>query len=392
MKKILFALLIIVTLLSLVSCGDSKAVLSARELISSIEISNLMHQEEVIIAAEKAVANLSEKDRDRLENLDVLTYARETFEQMKSNVERVEELINDIGKEEVTLGKEEQVAAARKLYDSQDTIIKESINNYEMLEEAEATLQKKRAAVGEIEEAIGKIGTVELDSKEKVASIRKLFDSQDADVKANVSNISIQVAAEENLADLMAEHVEALINAIGTVTLDKEDSIVAAENELQQLKKLSNRRISNEQVLTDARNQLEDIKMEAKKQADIDHARSIIRVHRIWCSRPDSVGGVEVYFNFTNNSEKVIKYITFGYAFYNAVGDKVNGKYDSGYINYGADTGPYAKGEGLRGSYWYWGKHYNWDIKTVELVSLSIEYMDGTETRLTSDQLDYVQY
>ena len=113
---------------------------------------------------------------------------------------------------------------------------------------------------------------------------------------------------------------------------------------------------------------------------------------RIWVSKPDSAGGVELYFNFTNNSDKVIKYITFGATFYNAVGDVVTCKYKRDVINYCSDTGPYAKGEGLSGSGWYWGDYYNWDIKSVKLVYLSIEYMDGTEYAFSNDQIEAIQY
>lgn len=99
-----------------------------------------------------------------------------------------------------------------------------------------------------------------------------------------------------------------------------------------------------------------------------------------------------MYFNFINESEKTIKYVYFSVTFYNAVGDVVNGQYNYGTVNYCKDTGPFATGEGRTGTWWHWGDFYNWDIASVKLVDLSIEYTDGTTVTLTKDQVAGVQY
>ena len=135
----------------------------------------------------------------------------------------------------------------------------------------------------------------------------------------------------------------------------------------------------------------ERLAAEALKTAETK-AREIIRISKIAVSKPDSAGGVELYINFINNSDKTIKYITFGVSFYNSVGDIVTCKYKQDTINYCKDTGPYEKGEGLSGTYWHWGDYYNWDIKSVKLVSVEIEYTDGTSKTLTNDEIEYVQY
>ncbi len=132
-----------------------------------------------------------------------------------------------------------------------------------------------------------------------------------------------------------------------------------------------------------------DKKLEEEKIAE---ARSVIRVTKLAVSGHDSVGGVNVYFNFINNSDKVIKYVNFGFTFYNSVGDVVRCEIEKDTVNRCYKTGPYAKGEGLQDYSWSWGKYYNWDIASVELKSLSVEYTDGTTVSLSSDQLEYVQY
>lgn len=137
----------------------------------------------------------------------------------------------------------------------------------------------------------------------------------------------------------------------------------------------------------EARKQEEQEQLQKEKE----EARNIIQVTKVSVSEPDSAGGVELYFNFVNKSEKTIKYVNFAVTFYNAVGDVVNGKYNYGSVNYCQATGPFATGEGITGTWWHWGDFYNWNIKTVKLVNLSIEYMDGSTVSLTPEQIEYVQ-
>ena len=134
--------------------------------------------------------------------------------------------------------------------------------------------------------------------------------------------------------------------------------------------------------------------IEQERAAEEQRLKDTIRVRRVWTSNPDSAGGVELYINFTNMSDKTIKYVTFGVKLYNAVGDVVECKYDNALfgVYYCKDTGPYEKGEGLSGTSWHWGDFYNWDIDHAELVSVEIEYMDGTETEIDGDDIGIIQY
>ncbi|MCI8389063.1 MAG: hypothetical protein HFE63_11450 [Clostridiales bacterium] len=129
------------------------------------------------------------------------------------------------------------------------------------------------------------------------------------------------------------------------------------------------------------------LREEAKQEA-----RSLIRVTKIWISSHDSVGGVNVYFNFVNKSDKTIKRVNFGFTFYDRVGDVAKCEIERDTINDCYYTGPVASGGGLSGTGWCWGKYYNWDIASVKLVSLSIEYMDGTYKSFTKEQIEDVQY
>lgn len=144
----------------------------------------------------------------------------------------------------------------------------------------------------------------------------------------------------------------------------------------------------------EAKREEEEALVEERRKAREQELKNTIRVKRVWTSNPDSAGGVELYINFTNMSNKTIKYVTFGIKLYNAVDDVVQCKYDKTItgVYYCRDTGPYEKGEGLSGTSWHWGDFYNWDIDHAELVSIEIEYMDGTEIEIDGDDIELVQY
>ena len=127
-------------------------------------------------------------------------------------------------------------------------------------------------------------------------------------------------------------------------------------------------------------------------QNKIQDAKSIIQVTRCNVSNPDSASGVSLYFNFVNRSDKTINYVNFGVTFYNAVGDIVTCPIKRDIVNKCKDTGPFAPGKGFSGTGSYWGKYYNSTIKRAELVSLSVDFDDGTTYIFEKDVLPYVQY
>ena len=147
--------------------------------------------------------------------------------------------------------------------------------------------------------------------------------------------------------------------------------------------------VTNYQKLTDANTQYRDMKAAAEKQAKLNEAKSLFRVKRIYAGSHDSVGGVFIYFDFVNLSDKPIKYVHFSFSFYNSVGDYVRDEFGQSTSCY--YTGPVYKGQGTTGG-WRWGKYYNWNIATVKLNSLSLEYMDGTRVSFSSEQIAYITY
>ena len=135
--------------------------------------------------------------------------------------------------------------------------------------------------------------------------------------------------------------------------------------------------------------------IEAERVAREKELKNTIRIDGVWTSEPDFLGGVKLYINFTNMSENTIKYITFGIQLYNAVGDIVKCQL-TGSIpgdTYGCHyTGPCEKGDGLSGTDVYYGKYYNSSIDHAKLVSVDIEYMDGSTVSIDGDEINIIQY
>ena len=122
-------------LLVFTACGKSKAASEADALISSIG-SVTLDSEESIIKAEKAVAELENKDKESLENLELLKSARTEYDKLvkAERIKTVDELIESIGS--VTLDSEESIIKAEKAVAELENKDKESLENLELLNSA----------------------------------------------------------------------------------------------------------------------------------------------------------------------------------------------------------------------------------------------------------------
>lgn len=101
----------------------------------------------------------------------------------------------------------------------------------------------------------------------------------------------------------------------------------------------------------------------------------------------DSVGGVEVYFNFKNNTDRKIKYIDFSVDLYNAVGDKIRDTI-TGSSSYAVEyTGPLEAGAST-GDFTRMNKFYNPNYSgRLKFTDVTITYMDGTTEDIPSVML-----
>lgn len=110
-----------------------------------------------------------------------------------------------------------------------------------------------------------------------------------------------------------------------------------------------------------------------------------IEIMYITCSRPNSVGGVDLNFGFKNISNKEIKYIYLNGYPINAVKDRCYcsiRRYSTTSVR---GVGPTKYGE--KGEYSWENIWYNSTIDTYIPLSINIEYMNGSKTRINSQQI-----
>ena len=179
MKRIIAALLVLVTVLGLCACGEdattttggqsnnnvatttkpavqptvpptvppttqpqkSDAVINAEKLIDDLgEIT--LDSEAALNAAQSAVDALTKQDRQMVENMDKLESAWETYKQLcnEAAAEVIEQAIAGMG--DATYKNRQNVIDTMKLYNSADAKVKACVDNADVLMEAAATVAK----------------------------------------------------------------------------------------------------------------------------------------------------------------------------------------------------------------------------------------------------------
>lgn len=392
MKRALSITVVLLALcLVLSGCGKVQHAEKLIEEIGEVTIESGPQIE----AAEQAISVLDADQMEKISNLAILDDAKlkyanilEEKEENDKKIERVEKKIQSI--KIVTEESGNAINAAREAFDRLAPELQGAVSNKDTLSKAEETFEQ--LAIQTVTDAINQIGAVSLDNEDAIIAAEKAYNKFDESIQQKIENRDVLFAAEETLTQLKIEKAQSAIEEIGNVTLGSKAVIDAANAAFNSIPTASRIKVENREKLTKAKETYDALVNEQKRQAEIEDARKLIRVTKVAVSAPDSAGGVELYFNYINNSDKVIKYVNFSVTFYNAVGDVVKGKYDQSTVNRCYDTGPFKKGEGRTGTWWHWGDFYNWDITSVKLVDLSIEYTDGTTVTFTKDQVDGVQY
>lgn len=269
LKNLATFLCVIFVFAALTSCMQSEAAKQADNFIAAIGTVSL-DSEEAILAAEKAVKNLSQEEKESLRNLTVLDEARaEWNKQNRDHI--VNEVIGAIDAipdiKYIRLGNEEVVVTARFVYNSligDDQELQSFVTNYDKLTTAERTLLQIKSDKEKIESAISAIGAVTLDSEVAILNAREIYDEHPERVQAAVTNYSVLTSAEKTLEDLKIKQkvkpVEDLIDAIGNVTLESENAIAAAQAAYDLLSSNEAAMVSNYFTLKQAQAELQTAK------------------------------------------------------------------------------------------------------------------------------------
>lgn len=204
------------------------------------------------------------------------------------SVVQAEDLIDEIGK--VSIDSEEAIIAAEQAVAALTGEEKERVGKLDKLEKArekydELALEQK---VTELQDTINAIGTVTLESADKIKAARTAYDNSKDDVKNAISNYNVLTEAEKQYSALNVDKVVALINAIGEVNLGSGDKIEAANDAYKMLTEEDKTSVTNSQVLKDAQT-----KLVALKKADKD-ARAKVALAKLKADY-DKVEGITWY-------------------------------------------------------------------------------------------------
>ena len=268
------------------------------------QITKILANAKVLINNAKTAEEIAEQLSDAKADLDKLKTSAELAadEKTQTDADAVKALIEALG--DVTLEKKESVEAARNAYDALSTDAKKLVSNYDVLVQAEKTIQtleaKKQqeelknqmdaAAAASVSSAITAIGEVTLDKRGVVEAARAAYNTLTEDQKALVTNYTDLTAAENRITELVQEAAdkaeadkaeqakqEALktkaqpvidaIAAIGEVTLDSEEAITAARSAYEALEADVKAKVTNLSDLVIAEKDLAALKA-AKKAAE----------------------------------------------------------------------------------------------------------------------------
>lgn len=284
MKRVVSLALVLILALSLVGCGKTEAAQKVDDMIADLgEIT--LNKGTVIEEAQAAVDALEPKEKKSLDNLDVLEEAKATYEGLRQEqVTKVEDAIRALGT--VSLGSETAVAAARAAYKALDKDLQERVSNYADLESAESALLDLKAEV--VTKQIDAIGEIGLDSTETLQAVREAFDALAPEVQERVRNIGDLTAAEKTLSDLKVENVDALIAAIGKVSLESEETIQTARSAMNGLTTEEAERVTGAETLSEAEAEWKEL----KKAADEKARAALIRKMKV---SEDKVQGITWY-------------------------------------------------------------------------------------------------
>ncbi|MGI5875169.1 MAG: S-layer homology domain-containing protein [Bacillota bacterium] len=292
--------------------GEDEAVVKAAEdLIAAIgEVSS--EKEPAVQKARAAYDALTENQKERVNNAEVLIAAEKKLAELKAKAAKedaaaakaVDDQIAAVG--EVTLAKEDAVRAARAAYSALTAEQKKLVENENILKEAEAKLaelkdqaeEEARAAEEKAREDANAAKAVQdrikalkdeptLEDEHAVQAARAAYDKLTDDQKALVSNEDKLIAAEKAVADAKktaeeqaakdaadkaaADAVKARIAALpAEVTLDDEAAVAAARSAFDGLTDDQKALVDNEAALKAAEAKLAELKNRPAENTFVD--------------------------------------------------------------------------------------------------------------------------
>lgn len=247
---------------------DVKAAAQVEAYISNIgEVILNDYVKTSIHIARTGYDQLTEAQKSLVSNYQVLVDAELLYQQLSGEYEGTEEdaalaalvdqQILEIGA--VTLDSQKTIQSARLAYDGLTEYQKTLVTQYPVLTEAENTYDQLRAS--QVTVAIASIGTVTLEKGDAIASAQSMYDELTDRQKTLVTDYEVLVNARKTYENLKsAQVVMDMIAQIGTVTLEKESTVVSAIQAYNALTGDQQALVSNYYLLEQAAAQIDSMK------------------------------------------------------------------------------------------------------------------------------------
>ena len=161
----------------------------------------------------------SEEGQSEAEKTDMLAQTAEQAKnaaneaaEMQSQAQQVSDLIDGIG--EITPGSGAALDEARIAYDALPENVRAMVNNYGLLEDAEASYQEATSAVTAVEDAITGLGEITVDSRDAMDAAWNLYNALPESSREYVENFSDLETAEDTYKTRVEEQALADIQAL----------------------------------------------------------------------------------------------------------------------------------------------------------------------------------
>ena len=246
MKKFVAILLLVAMVVTMSGCFKSEEAQLADDKIAEIGKVTLSSYTK-INEAEQAINDLEEKDRKHLDNLGIFEEAKEEYSRLLC--EDASKKINEIG--EVTLEPEciNRISTAKLAVEKLDSTQFNSLKEKDIYLKAIDDYATLKAA--EVTAIIDAIGTVTLNSGEAIENAKKAYNALDADAKQKVTNYSVLTDAEKTLSELRVNRVNTALGQLANVSLQSRSNIDEAKTLYSELNYEEKQKVDNYNEIID---------------------------------------------------------------------------------------------------------------------------------------------
>ena len=211
MKKTYVLLLVLILIFSLCACGKSEKATAVEDQITALGNITL-ESDAAITSAEKAWDALTEEEKAQVENYDALAAARSSYDQLvlKNAADCIDQEILKI--DSMKSGKPDAVKAAKKNYDDASPEVQALVTQLDTLHSYLDHMDALQAE--DTGNLISAIGEVTLDSKDSIIAAKKAYYSLPMNQQEKVSNADSLMNAEKAFLALAESTADKVLSSM----------------------------------------------------------------------------------------------------------------------------------------------------------------------------------